>query len=74
MNGNKIKEANNHRKKLSLNGVRSEICATFPAKKLPDQKKEDPVSKIIAKIKFFGIYLSTSFIRDEVSNRLPSCF
>ena len=67
-------KANNQRKKLSLNGVNSERCAIFPAKKFPDQKKDDAISKTTAKAKFFDIYLSTKVIREEVSKRLPPFF
>ena len=67
-------KANNQRKKLSLYGVNSERCAIFPAKKFPDQKKDDKINKITAKNKFFDIYLSTKVIREEVSNRFPPLF
>ena len=74
MKGNKISNARSHLKKLSLKGVSSVKCATLPAKKLPDQKKDDATNKIIAKNKFLDIYLSTKVINEEVSKRLPPFF
>ena len=72
VNGNKIKNANNHLKKLSLNGVKSLLYANLPVKKLPDQKKEDKVRRKKAKkTLFFIYYLSTKVIKEEVSNLFP---
>ncbi len=69
-----MSNASNQRKKLSLKGVSSIKLEIFPAKKFPDQKKEEAINKIIAKNKFFDIYLSTNFIKEEVSKRLPPLF
>ena len=74
LNGNKIIKANIHLKKLSLKGFKSDRKATFPEKKLPDQKKDEAINKTTAKARFFDIYLSTKVIRDEVSKRLPPFF
>ena len=46
----------------------------FQKKKFPDQNKEEAVNNITANIKFLDIYLSTSVMRDEVSNLLPPFF
>ena len=37
-----------HRKKLNLNGDKSVLYAILPAKKFPDQKKEEAINKKIA--------------------------
>ena len=74
MKGNSKSKAKDHLKKLNLNGERSVMWATFPKKKFPDQNKEEAVNNITANIKFLDIYLSTSVIRDEVSNLLPPFF
>ena len=74
MNGNKISNASNQRKKLSLNGERSDKNAIFPEKKFPDQKNEEAIKRIIAKTKFLDIYLSTNVISEEVSRRFPPFF
>ena len=72
--GNSISNAKIQRKKLSLKGVKLVKKATFPEKKLPDQKKDEAINKTAAKARFFDIYLSTKVIRDEVSKRLPPFF
>ena len=74
MKGNSISNAKIQRKKLSLKGVKLVKKATFPEKKLPDQKKEDAISRTIANARFLGIYLSTRVIREDVSNLLPPFF
>ena len=72
--GSSKSKAQDHLKKLNLNGERSVMWATFPKKKFPDQNKEEAVNNITANIKFFDIYLSTRVMRDEVSNLLPPFF
>ena len=74
MNGKSKSKAKDHLKKLNLKGERSVMWATFPKKKFPDQNKEEAVNNITAIIKFLDIYLSTSVMRDEVSNLLPPFF
>ena len=74
MNGNSKSKAQDHLKKLNLNGERSVMWATFPKKKFPDQNKEEAVNNITANIKFLDIYLSTRVINDEVSNLFPPFF
>ena len=69
-----MSNASNQRKKLSLKGVSSIKLEIFPAKKFPDQKKEEAINKIIAKNKFFDIYLSTNVISEDVSNLFPPLF
>ena len=44
MNGNNIKKASSHLKKLSLKGLNSLLDANLPIKKFPDQKKEDKIN------------------------------
>ena len=55
--GSNMIKANNQRKKLNLKGLNSLLNANLPAKKLPDQKKEDSVNKNIASNNLFVIFL-----------------
>ena len=72
--GSSKSKANDHLKKLNLNGESSVMWATFPKKKFPDQNKEEAINNVTANIKFLVIYLSTRVIRDDVSNLVPPFF
>ena len=47
--GSNKRKARDHLKKLNLKGVKLQREATFPVKKLPDQKSDEATNKIKAK-------------------------
>ena len=50
-------KANNHLKKLNLSGGNDELKASLPARKFPDQNKEDKVRSKNAKKTLFCIII-----------------
>ena len=59
--GSSKSKAKDHLKKLNLNGDKSVLYAILPAKKFPDQKKEEAINKKIAnKYLFPTIYQRAS--------------